>query len=114
MVNSYLKSCFLVFPNYNLGHGLMEMAYNEYINEYYAKIGMASRSLPPLLQGMWGLGGPRCWHIPSACPVGLPEAQSNLEQKARGRELDWSAGRDTVDGQPWRGDAENGSSGLPK
>lgn len=39
MVNSYLKSCFLIFPNYNLGHGLMEMAYNEYINEYYAKIG---------------------------------------------------------------------------
>lgn len=38
-VNSYLKSCFLIFPNYNLGHGLMEMAYNEYINEYYAKIG---------------------------------------------------------------------------
>uniref|UniRef100_A0A8C5JNS6 ATP-binding cassette sub-family A member 2 n=1 Tax=Junco hyemalis TaxID=40217 RepID=A0A8C5JNS6_JUNHY len=25
LVNSYLKSCFLVFPNYNLGHGLMEM-----------------------------------------------------------------------------------------
>uniref|UniRef100_A0A8C3JU42 ATP-binding cassette sub-family A member 2 n=1 Tax=Calidris pygmaea TaxID=425635 RepID=A0A8C3JU42_9CHAR len=25
VVNSYLKSCFLVFPNYNLGHGLMEM-----------------------------------------------------------------------------------------
>uniref|UniRef100_A0A6I8P991 ATP binding cassette subfamily A member 2 n=1 Tax=Ornithorhynchus anatinus TaxID=9258 RepID=A0A6I8P991_ORNAN len=37
VVNSYLKSCFLVFPNYNLGHGLMEMAYNEYINEYYIK-----------------------------------------------------------------------------
>lgn len=39
VVNSYLKSCFLIFPNYNLGHGLMEMAYNEYVNEYYAKIG---------------------------------------------------------------------------
>ena len=38
-MNSYLKTCFLIFPNYNLGHGLMEMAYNEYINEYYAKIG---------------------------------------------------------------------------
>lgn len=42
VVNSYLKSCFLIFPNYNLGHGLMEMAYNEYINEYYAKIGEAA------------------------------------------------------------------------
>lgn len=46
-VNSYLKSCFLIFPNYNLGHGLMEMAYNEYINEYYAKIGT---SITPGLQ----------------------------------------------------------------
>uniref|UniRef100_A0A671KV51 ATP-binding cassette sub-family A member 2 n=1 Tax=Sinocyclocheilus anshuiensis TaxID=1608454 RepID=A0A671KV51_9TELE len=44
LVNSYLKSCFLIFPNYNLGHGLMEMAYNEYINEYYAKIGVFMRS----------------------------------------------------------------------
>lgn len=41
-VNSYLKSCFLIFPNYNLGHGLMELAYNEYINEYYAKIGTST------------------------------------------------------------------------
>lgn len=48
VVNSYLKSCFLIFPNYNLGHGLMEMAYNEYINEYYAKIGE---------QGGWACGG---------------------------------------------------------
>ncbi len=44
LVNSYLKSCFLIFPNYNLGHGLMEMAYNEYINEYYAKIGVFMHS----------------------------------------------------------------------
>lgn len=48
VVNSYLKSCFLIFPNYNLGHGLMEMAYNEYINEYYAKIGE---------RGGWACGG---------------------------------------------------------
>lgn len=46
-VNSYLKSCFLIFPNYNLGHGLMEMAYNEYINEYYAKIGTLIFRMPP-------------------------------------------------------------------
>lgn len=44
-MNSYLKSCFLIFPNYNLGHGLMQMAYNEYINEYYAKIGTVSTKL---------------------------------------------------------------------
>ncbi|XP_039200906.1 ATP-binding cassette sub-family A member 2 isoform X2 [Crotalus tigris] len=47
MVNSYLKSCFLIFPNYNLGHGLMEMAYNEYINEYYAKIGQFDKIKSP-------------------------------------------------------------------
>ncbi|XP_075902997.1 ATP-binding cassette sub-family A member 2 [Nelusetta ayraudi] len=46
-VNSYLKSCFLIFPNYNLGHGLMEMAYNEYINEYYAKIGQFHKMKSP-------------------------------------------------------------------
>lgn len=54
VVNSYLKSCFLIFPNYNLGHGLMEMAYNEYINEYYAKIGESD--------SMWrglAFGGPQ-------------------------------------------------------
>uniref|UniRef100_A0A6Q2XK49 ATP-binding cassette sub-family A member 2 n=1 Tax=Esox lucius TaxID=8010 RepID=A0A6Q2XK49_ESOLU len=47
LVNSYLKSCFLIFPNYNLGHGLMEMAYNEYINEYYAKIGQFDKIKSP-------------------------------------------------------------------
>uniref|UniRef100_A0A4W3GWE2 ATP-binding cassette sub-family A member 2 n=1 Tax=Callorhinchus milii TaxID=7868 RepID=A0A4W3GWE2_CALMI len=46
-VNGYLKSCFLIFPNYNLGHGLMEMAYNEYINEYYAKIGQFDKMKSP-------------------------------------------------------------------
>lgn len=52
VVNSYLKSCFLIFPNYNLGHGLMEMAYNEYINEYYAKIGEVSPRASPLEGGI--------------------------------------------------------------
>ncbi|XP_063792321.1 ATP-binding cassette sub-family A member 2 [Pseudophryne corroboree] len=47
LVNSYLKSCFLIFPNYNLGHGLMELAYNEYINEYYAKIGQFDKMKSP-------------------------------------------------------------------
>ncbi|XP_036162828.1 ATP-binding cassette sub-family A member 2 isoform X2 [Myotis myotis] len=47
VVNSYLKSCFLVFPNYNLGHGLMEMAYNEYLSEYYAKIGQFDKMRSP-------------------------------------------------------------------
>lgn len=54
VVNSYLKSCFLIFPNYNLGHGLMEMAYNEYINEYYAKIGESGTGDSGGLQGATG------------------------------------------------------------
>lgn len=62
VVNSYLKSCFLIFPNYNLGHGLMEMAYNEYLNEYYAKIGEAAgrswHGAPGLRAGR-GTQGPR-------------------------------------------------------
>lgn len=70
VVNSYLKSCFLIFPNYNLGHGLMEMAYNEYINEYYAKIGewSAVGGLPA------GAAWPRDGHLqawvepPGTCP----------------------------------------------
>lgn len=63
MVNSYLKSCFLIFPNYNLGHGLMEMAYNEYINEYYAKIGEAR------LGGMGSRASSRALE-PRECRVG--------------------------------------------
>lgn len=56
VVNSYLKSCFLIFPNYNLGHGLMEMAYNEYLNEYYAKIGEAAGLMArPWVGGLGGL-----------------------------------------------------------
>lgn len=53
VVNSYLKSCFLIFPNYNLGHGLMEMAYNEYINEYYAKIGERGSGVPEWVTPGW-------------------------------------------------------------
>lgn len=58
MVNSYLKSCFLIFPNYNLGHGLMEMAYNEYINEYYAKIGAPGAGAGRGRRDLHAWGGP--------------------------------------------------------
>lgn len=81
-MNSYLKSCFLVFPNYNLGHGLMEMAYNEYINEYYAKIGMASSSHPPLLHG--ALAEINVLHIPSYHPVGLSRGLEQPRAKSWG------------------------------
>lgn len=116
MVNSYLKSCFLVFPNYNLGHGLMEMAYNEYINEYYAKIGMASYSLPSLLQGMWGWREPRCWHIPSACPMVVSRGPEQLGAKSQGGGLEEGTEKDMAEGQLWQGAslAEGDSLGRPK
>ena len=34
-----LKVVFLVFPNYCLGRGLMDIAFNEYKNEFYFKTG---------------------------------------------------------------------------
>lgn len=30
----------LGFPNYCLGHGLMDLAYNQYLTEYYTQIGI--------------------------------------------------------------------------
>ena len=38
-MNEQLESIFLIFPNYNLGRGLMELTYNEFMNEYYVKVG---------------------------------------------------------------------------
>ena len=32
----------LGFPNYCLGHGLMDLAYNQYLTEYYTQIGTIS------------------------------------------------------------------------
>lgn len=33
-----LESVFIVFPNYNLGRGLMTLTYNEFMNDYYNKV----------------------------------------------------------------------------
>ena len=33
----------LGFPNYCLGHGLMDLAYNQYLTEYYTQIGITWR-----------------------------------------------------------------------
>ncbi|ELU10177.1 hypothetical protein CAPTEDRAFT_187350 [Capitella teleta] len=38
-IHDVLKCIFLVFPNYCLGRGLMDIAFNEYKNEYYFKTG---------------------------------------------------------------------------
>jgi len=35
-----LKNIFLLFPNYCLGRGLMDIAFNEYQNQYYFKTGL--------------------------------------------------------------------------
>jgi len=39
-VHVIMKDVFLVFPNYCLGRGLMDIAFNQYKNEFYFKTGM--------------------------------------------------------------------------
>jgi hypothetical protein len=41
-----LKVVFLMFPNYCLGRGLMDIAFNEYHNEFYFKTGKPSTHRP--------------------------------------------------------------------
>ncbi|XP_043210384.1 ATP-binding cassette sub-family A member 2-like [Amphibalanus amphitrite] len=43
-----LKKIFLVLPNYCMGRGLLEIAYNQYHNEFLTKTGSYSRMLSPL------------------------------------------------------------------
>ena len=38
-IHEVLKNVFLIFPNYCLGRGLMDIAFNEYRNEFFFKIG---------------------------------------------------------------------------
>lgn len=42
-VHKVLKVTFMMFPNYCLGRGLMELAFNEYKNEYYFKTGQLDK-----------------------------------------------------------------------
>ena len=42
-----LKQVFLIFPNYCLGRGLIDIAFNEYRNEYFFKVGEYSKMLSP-------------------------------------------------------------------
>lgn len=102
VVNSYLKSCFLVFPNYNLGHGLMEMAYNEYINEYYAKIGMASC--------FWVCGA---GEEHSANKVPLSALWDFLRPSKKSGDVYETGKQEETRGQPYCG-AKNGSLGHPR
>ena len=37
-LNEKLQVAFLIFPNYNLGKGLMDLSYYEYMNDYYTKV----------------------------------------------------------------------------
>lgn len=39
-IHKILKACFLMFPNYCLGRGLMDIAFNEYQNFYLFKTGI--------------------------------------------------------------------------
>ncbi|XP_041481767.1 ATP-binding cassette sub-family A member 2-like isoform X2 [Lytechinus variegatus] len=42
-----MYSVFVIFPNYCLGRGLMDLAYNDYMNEYYTKIGAVDEVQSP-------------------------------------------------------------------
>ncbi|XP_074655833.1 ATP-binding cassette sub-family A member 2-like [Tubulanus polymorphus] len=46
-IHKWLKMIFLMFPNYCLGRGLMDIAFNEYHNEYYFKTGQFDRIKSP-------------------------------------------------------------------
>ena len=37
-LNDKLQVAFLIFPNYNLGKGLMDLSYYEFMNDYYRKV----------------------------------------------------------------------------
>ncbi|XP_050394470.1 ATP-binding cassette sub-family A member 2 [Patella vulgata] len=51
-VHNVLKYVLMMFPNYCLGRGLMDLAFNEYKNEYYFKTGQYDMMMSPL---KWGL-----------------------------------------------------------
>ncbi|KAK3087439.1 hypothetical protein FSP39_005943 [Pinctada imbricata] len=53
-VNDIIKDVFLMFPNYCLGRGLMDIAYNEYRNEFYYKTGQYDKVHSPFT---WDLTG---------------------------------------------------------
>lgn len=38
-IHHILKDVFLIFPNYCLGRGLMDIAFNQYKNDFYFKTG---------------------------------------------------------------------------
>ena len=37
-INDKLQIAFLMFPNYNLGKGLMDLSYHEFMNDFYRKV----------------------------------------------------------------------------
>ncbi|XP_052774715.1 ATP-binding cassette sub-family A member 2-like isoform X2 [Mya arenaria] len=47
-VHDIMKDVFLIFPNYCLGRGLMDIAFNQYKNEFYFKTGQYDKMLSPL------------------------------------------------------------------
>nr|XP_006817327.1 PREDICTED: ATP-binding cassette sub-family A member 2-like [Saccoglossus kowalevskii] len=46
-IGTTLNAIFLMFPNYCLGRGLMDVAYNDYFNEYYYRIGAFDKMHTP-------------------------------------------------------------------
>ncbi|KAL5017723.1 hypothetical protein ScPMuIL_005194, partial [Solemya velum] len=46
-IHTTLKAVYLMFPNYCLGRGLMDIAYNQYKNEFYFKTGQYDKMQDP-------------------------------------------------------------------
>lgn len=46
-IHHILKDVFLMFPNYCLGRGLMDIAFNQYKNDFYFKTGQYDKMLSP-------------------------------------------------------------------
>lgn len=53
-INYYLKNIFLIFPNYCLGRGLMDLAKNHFLSEIYYRFGTGEQGSDPL---SWQLCG---------------------------------------------------------
>jgi ATP-binding cassette subfamily A (ABC1) protein 2 len=46
-LNEILKSVFVIFPVYNVGHGFTYIAFNQFLNDFYASFGLYSKMRNP-------------------------------------------------------------------
>ena len=65
-VHEILKNIFLLFPNYCLGRGLMDVAFNEYYNQFCFKMGTRHYDYYSCI---WLLGSRHSLHLLNSCSV---------------------------------------------